>query len=848
MRYWLGIPAGLMIFWATPIAAQGLTTLTGVNVEPTPTGIQLQLQTDGEVQVFTSGSGQVLVIDVIGAQLGIEALALTDPVAGIQSVQAARRTDDSVRITVLGQENLPTPEILQDGSVIALPGIGAVIAQDPGPEALPTEPPPVDPVVTTPTEDPVSESPVLELGEIVVTATRTATELREIPRSVTVISREEIEQQQQLTSNLPDILGALVPGMGPPTFQNRTRNLSLRGRRPLVLIDGVPQTPTSGFDTELNTIDPSAIERIEVVRGPSALFGNGGTGGVINLITRSASGVDEEFRVSLGAQTSLTNLQSDSFAYTVQAGGSLTRERFDVRLDLAFDATNSQFDADGNRIPPNGVVDTQSFGALLKLGTDFTDQQRLEVTYSFYQESVDTEFTSDPVTLGIPGLQPAVAQRIGSLDFDEPPRQTNHIINLIYRHENVVGSQLDVQLYYRDLVLSQDFSDIRSNPNLPEFFPKIFQTNLDSLEWGGRLQLNTPLGSTANLIWGVDYAFEENERPLLVLDPDILDAQNTLRVVRRTTQTPFYELEKLGVFGQAQWDISDQWQVSGGIRYDSFSFEVDDYELAFAPPPNTRRGGSGDADNVSLNAGILYRATPEVSFYTSFAQGFSLPDLGLGLSRLGPDADVSTDLLLEPIQVDNYEIGVRADLPQMQTSLAAFYNESELGSNLVVGSDGITQLQRAPQRNYGLEAAVDWQPTTTWRLGGTFTWNDGESDADDDGNFLALSSVQVQPYKLGIYIENDTTSTWLNRLQMLAVGNRQQAIEDDVDGFGIEGYVTLDLISRLQLDTGSVTLGISNLLNNQYLPVSSQERIGATEGRRFAAPGRAVSLTYAIEF
>ena len=87
-----------------------------------------------------------------------------------------------------------------------------------------------------------------------------------MPRSVTVIDREQIQQQRQLTNNLPDILGQLVPGLGPPTLQNSTRNLSLRGRSALILIDGVPQNPNSGFNTELNTIDPDVIDRIEIVR------------------------------------------------------------------------------------------------------------------------------------------------------------------------------------------------------------------------------------------------------------------------------------------------------------------------------------------------------------------------------------------------------------------------------------------------------------------------------------------------------------------------------------------------------------------------------------------------------
>ncbi|MEL6383408.1 MAG: TonB-dependent receptor, partial [Cyanobacteria bacterium J06626_18] len=199
-------------------------------------------------------------------------------------------------------------------------------------------------------------------------------------------------------------------------------------------------------------------------------------------------------------------------------------------------------------------------------------------------------------------------------------------------------------------------------------------------------------------------------------------------------------------------------------------------------------------------------------------------------------------------QVDSYELGIRFDFDRLQASLAGFYNESDLGSALQVGADGFTDLVRAPQRNYGVEATLDWQPSDTWRLGGYFSWNEGENDADDDGEFVALSSVELQPYKLGLYVENDTTPGWTNRLQLLAVGDRDRAFDDGVDGFEIDGYVTLDLISSIQLGQGQLTVGIENLLNNQYLPLSSQERIGGTEERRYAAPGTTLSLRYSITF
>ena len=120
---------------------------------------------------------------------------------------------------------------------------------------------------------------------MVVTATRTEEDVVNIVRSVTVITRDQIEQQSKLSTNLADILAKTVPGFGSPTNRSNTFGQTLRGRNISVLIDGVPQNANlQSIHAALTTIDPSAIERIEVVRGPNAIYGGQATGGVVNII------------------------------------------------------------------------------------------------------------------------------------------------------------------------------------------------------------------------------------------------------------------------------------------------------------------------------------------------------------------------------------------------------------------------------------------------------------------------------------------------------------------------------------------------------------------------------------
>ena len=818
-----------------PIAQAGATVITDVQITPTADGINIVLVADQPLALEASTtSGNAVITDIPNATLALTDAAAAEqfsPAPGIALIQVSSLPGGGVRVAITGTD---TPPAVQADSS----GGNLVLAVTPGVEIAQTE-----------------DS---ETIQVIVTATRTEENVLDVPRSVTVIEREQIEQQLNLTNNLTDLLGKLVPGLAPPPFTNNTIELELRGRPIVVLIDGVPQTPNSnGNAADLRVIDPALVERIEVLRGPSAIYGDGGTGGVVNIITRAPAEDDVTYTISAGVGTSLTSFGGDSFRYNALIGASGTDGPVEGLLNLSYDQVNSLYDAEGDRIIPTSVSDTSRIGLLAKLAYNFDEQQRLGFTYSFYRDSLDTEFLPDEGITAIPGLQKGRALRIGDVSYDERPRQLNHVLNVTYRHTNLLNSQLDAQAYFRDRELIQRFTDFRLNPlsALPVLapFPDVWQTTLDATEWGGRVQMDTSLGNAASVLWGIDYSNEINDRPLLVSDNAAFDANQDLNIVDRSlTQGGPYTVESVGLFTQASWDITEQVQISGGVRYENFDISVEDYSLAFITAlnlPRERQGGNNSFDDVAFNAGIIYRPIPEVGLFANFSQGFSIPNIGSVLGAVASTFDINSDLLLEPQKVDNYEIGVRAELGNVQATLSGFYSESDLGTNFAFDDNGLATLVRAPQRNYGVEATVDWQPSNTWRLGGLFSWSEGENDVDDDGEFDPLGSFDIKPFKVGLYVENDTTPGWTNRLELLAVGNRDRAFDEGVDDFTVDGYVTLDLLSSLQVGDGRLTLGISNLLNNQYLPVATQVLTApGVEARRAAAPGATVRLQYTLEF
>lgn len=172
------------------------------------------------------------------------------------------------------------------------------------------------------------------LDEVVVTAAGFEQAVREAPASISIITRAELEAKPwhglaEALSDVPGIdVGAAVDKTGAPS-------ISIRGMPSdytLILVDGRRQnaagnvTPNGFGGTANNFIPPlSAIERIEVIRGPmSTLYGSDAMGGVVNIITRKVSG---EWRGTLGLDATLQqrNAFGDTNSGNVYASGPLGR-------------------------------------------------------------------------------------------------------------------------------------------------------------------------------------------------------------------------------------------------------------------------------------------------------------------------------------------------------------------------------------------------------------------------------------------------------------------------------------------------------------------------------------------
>ena len=210
-----------------------------------------------------------------------------------------------------------------------------------------------------------------EIGEVVVTGTRNATDVRHLSQTVSVIDRSKIDNAMQ-PSLLP-VLTEQVPGlfvtsrgiMGYGVSTGAAGGISLRGlsggtARLMVMIDGHPQYAGIFGHPIADAYQSFLAERVEVLRGPaSVLYGSNAMGGVINIVTRKMQqdGVSTNFHTGYGSyntlETELTN--------------RIRKGRFSSILSGSYNRT------DGHR-PDMGF---EQYGGYAKLSYEITDRWSL---------------------------------------------------------------------------------------------------------------------------------------------------------------------------------------------------------------------------------------------------------------------------------------------------------------------------------------------------------------------------------------------------------------------------------------------------------------------------------------
>lgn len=672
--------------------------------------------------------------------------------------------------------------------------------------------------------------------EVMVTASRVERPLSTIPNTVTVVNSVEVEAQLAINNDISTVLGNLIPSFSPSRQKMTNAGESLRGRKPLYMIDGVPQSsPLREGGRDGHIIDNAVIERIEVLHGANAIHGLGASGGIINLITKRPA---DRFQQSLRVDGTF---QSEDIGESGDYGAAYSvANRFD-NLDfiasLSLRDSGISYDANGNVIGSDNTqgdtMDSRTLNAFLKTGYEWGEDQRVELMFNRYDIEGNNDWISVPgnVAAGIPSS--AVKGHI----VGEGARNKVTNIALAYANSDFLGHSLRAQVFSQDLESTYGaeatpiatFQDPAFGPNL------IDQSQNNSEKVGVKITLAKDQIAQLpfNLVYGLDVLVDETWQSL------IRTGRSWVPKSRSENYAPFLQAEFTGV---------DSLTVTAGIRHETSKLEVDDFTTLFSSGSRFVRGGKPDFSETLYNIGATYRLTDTWRVFANYAEAFSMPDVGRVLRAINiPNQSVESFLNLEPILTENLEGGIEYNGAAVQAQLAWFQSDSDLGQRLNRGTDGIYTVAREKTTIDGIEFRANWRATDADLLGLRYATTDGRFDSNADGRVDSdLGGANIAPDRINASWDRTWSDIVSSRLQVNHLLDRDFENAVGATTAEFDGYTTIDVSTDIKAFGGVVTAAVQNLTNEDYFTYYSQTN--AIDVRYFKGLGRSFRLNYQVSF
>lgn len=677
------------------------------------------------------------------------------------------------------------------------------------------------------------------LDSVVVTATRGSKAIDKIPGAVSVVTRQEMDAQLLVAEDLSRVLATQVPGYAPSRQKLTSFGESMRGRAPLILFDGVPQTnPLRAGAREGYFADPSVIERIEVVSGASAVQGLGATGGIINYISRTPR--EEGTRHTIDLKYG-TQFHSDDALWKAGYRLEHKRDRFDALLYAGGTKRGVGVDGDGRRIGIEGTQgDTQDSTAtdyFLKLGYDLTDAQRVQVSANQFHIEGDGDWRRVP---GSRNLRVTTTAERGAPQ-GEPPRNRVRTLSADWSHADLGGGSANVQLYKQDFAASYgaDNSATFQDPAIAPVGQLIDQSEVVADKTGLRTSWIRPdfLANGLELTMGLDWLSDKSK-------------QRLARTGR--TWVPELDFESYAPFAQLEYERGD-FTVRGGVRREHANLSVDTYRTLAVYGNQEVAGGERSFTQWVKNIGGVWRFAEGWSMFAAYSEGFGLPDVGLVLRAVNrPNQSVANLIALEPVLTDNREAGLTWSGRRGSFTVSAYDSRSELGSQVRV-VDGIGHPTRVPVRVKGVEFAGEWRPHQAWTFNATYASTRGKTAAQQgapmdlylgarsQGPDKAVAAVQWQAspaVRLRLQGEH-YRSRDINRGRIVAGANLEEHFE---------GYTLADFGATWATRYGEFGLGIENLFDRQYIGYYSQANYSGNDRDYFAGQGRTYTISWRRTF
>jgi catecholate siderophore receptor len=625
-----------------------------------------------------------------------------------------------------------------------------------------------------------------------VTALKTPVAIIDVPQTLSIVTDDEIRKQG--FRELGDIV-RYTPGVN--TSQGE-------GHRDAVVFRGVRSTADFYLDGVRDDVQYYRslynLEQVEILRGPNALlFGRGGTGGIINRVTKKAV-LDEQFgSFDMGADS------FGAFDFAVDYNVS-TGEKSALRINFHSDTLENHRDYyDGDRY---------GFNPTLRL--EISPATTLDLSY----EHADHERFIDR---GVPTLNGEPVEAFEEIVFGDTDTNLQTLRADIYRAN-----------------LSHDFSDTRKGNLVVQYsdFQKLYKnyyasgysggdtftadgyldpTERNNLIISGNIVNEFQTGSAKHtLLVGAEIIDTENENyrynTFFITTEDDNEVFNITRPInfgvnaagvrtyndftadlKSSTQS---DIEVTSIYIQDQIDVTDNFKVLLGGRLDNFDITVRDIKNGTSE--------SREDEEFSPRAGLIYKPQENISLYVSYAESF-LPRSGEQFKKL--DANAAR---LDPDVYESTEVGVKWDIrPGLSFTASYFDSEQTVATR---DSDTGENSEIVGLQVDGIELELKGQVTEKLSLAIGYSDLDGETAKGGEPR-------EIPEYTASLWATYEVNDRFGIGLGITSQG--ESNIKNDKPGLILPDYTRVDFAAYYDLaDDLSIQLNVENVTDELYFPHS----------------------------
>jgi len=617
--------------------------------------------------------------------------------------------------------------------------------------------------------------------------TKTLTPLRDVPQSITIVTQEQIKDQQM--TSIGDV-ARYVPGISVHQGENNRDQLILRGN-------------STSADFFLNGVrddvqyyrDLYNLERVEVLKGPNAMiFGRGGGGGVVNRVTKEAGFTPLRDITLQGASfgnrrfaADFDQPLTDKLAFRLNGVyenfGSFRKyvdlERYAVNptLTIAPDSqTNIRLSYEHShdaRVADRGITSFQG--------------RPVDMDISTYYGNPDDSHVRSEVNLGTAAIEHQagaihISNRTQFGDYDRGYQ--NYVPGAV----NASKTQVALTAYNN----ATSRRNIFNQTDVTYFVTtgRIRHTLLGGAEFG--LQLTDNFRNTGffnNTATSISVPYDNPTVNIPVtFRQSATDADNHLKTTIAA------------VYAQDQIELSRFVQVIAGVRFDRFDLKYH----------NNRNGDNlSRLDNLaSPRVGILFKPITQISLYANYSVSY-LPSSGDQFSSL-----TTITQQVKPEKFSNYEVGMKWDLRRSLSLNAAAYRLNRTNTRSTDPNDPTRIVQTGSQRTNGFEMGASGNVTRAWKIAGGYSYQDAFITSPTSAARLGAQIGQVPHHSFSLWNNYQVLSRVGAGLGVVTRSDMFAAVDNTVI---LPGYTRADaavffsITERMRLQAN-----VENLFDKKY--------------------------------